>query len=87
MECEHDVNRSLRPEVRNPVLALPSFHHLASLDLEVKFRLATVLREVGTQAAQKAQASWKKTNAPMAAYWKAVSVYARHIARALTRST
>jgi hypothetical protein len=81
-----NLNRCLLPEVRNPVLALPSFHRLASLDLEAKLCLAALLREIGNQAAQKAQTSWKKNKAPMAAYWKAVSVYARHIARALARS-
>jgi hypothetical protein len=28
---------------------------------------------------------WKKHKAPMACYWKAVSVYANHLARVLSR--
>ena len=36
-------------------------------------------------AAQRAQKSWRTHKAPMALYWKAVSVYARHIARAIPR--
>lgn len=79
------IPRSLRAEIRNPVLGLASFKQLWTLDADVKRQLSELLTELGQEAAQKAQNSWTKNKAPMAVYWKAVSVYARHIARALRR--
>lgn len=66
----------------NPVLALPAMARMRTLDLESRTVLADVLREIGADADRLADESWKRRKGPMAAYWRAVGVYARHIARA-----
>jgi hypothetical protein len=43
-----------------------------------------LLGEIALDARERANTCWKKHKAPMAAYWKACSVYAGH-ARRLTR--
>lgn len=70
-------------EVRNPVLALPSFKLLRTLDPGSLLALRAVLLEMRREARAQAEHSWRRHKGPMAAYWKAVSVYAGHIARAL----
>jgi predicted transcriptional regulator len=70
-------------EVRNPVLALPSMRRLQSLSPEVRVLLRAVLREMASDARERAEKCWRTHKAPMAVYWKAVAVYAGHIARAL----
>ena len=78
--------RSSRPDVRNPVLALPVARHLAELPPETRVVLAAVLEGIREDAAERAEACWRRHKASMAAYWKAVAVYARHIRRALPSS-
>jgi hypothetical protein len=68
---------------RNPVLALPAMVKLQHLPRPAKEALAAVLRELAADATQRADKCWRTHKAPMAAYWKAVAVYARHIARAI----
>jgi hypothetical protein len=75
-------DRSARPEVRNPVLGLASAQALQQLTPECRQALAGVLLEVRREAHAKAELSWRQRKAPMAAYWRAVAVYAGHIARA-----
>lgn len=77
--------RSSRIDVRNPVLALPAAREILALDVPARAALAALLRDLGADANAKAETSWKKGKGPMAAYWKAAGVYARHIARALER--
>jgi len=77
------TDRSARREVRNPVLALPSIGDLQALDLPVRKALRGVLGDLARDAAERAQSSWRSNKAPMAAYWKAVSVYAKHVRAAL----
>jgi hypothetical protein len=77
------VARSNRRDVRNPVLALPASVELQALPAESRAALRRVLREIATDARVKAEKCWKTHKAPMAAYWKAVAVYAGHTARAL----
>ena len=67
----------------NPVLSLPAFERLQALDDLQKAALEAVLRDLGREARALAEHSWRKNKAPMAAYWKCVSVYANHIARSL----
>lgn len=69
--------------VHNPVLALPSIAKLRELPEEAQLALRNILEELRLDAAKRAEQSWKRHKAPMAAYWKAVSVYARHIRRAI----
>lgn len=75
--------RAARREVRNPVLALPSARRLSALPPEAAAALRAILIDIRVDASVRAQESWRKHKAPMAAYWKAVAVYAGHIARSL----
>ena len=70
--------RSSSVEVRNPLLNLPSSAALRLLPPEAKAALYVLLGELAIDAALKAEACWRKSKGPMAAYWKAVSVYAKH---------
>jgi hypothetical protein len=74
--------RSSRREVRNPLLALPSARRAASLPPELRELLSDLLGELAADARARAEASWRH-KAPMALYWKAVSVYAGHLRRTL----
>jgi hypothetical protein len=67
----------------NPVLTLPAFARLKELDPAARAAVEAILRDIGVEAREKAETSWRKHKGPMAAYWKAVSVYANHIARSL----
>ena len=75
--------RSTRAEVRNPVLALPAARRLRDAPAPARALLAGLLDDLAADARQRAEACWRKHKAPMAAYWKAVAVYAKHLARAL----
>lgn len=76
-------DRSAAREVRNPVLALPGARALAALPAEQRAALRALLLDLRADANARAAKSWRTCKAPMAAYWKAVAVYAGHIARAL----
>lgn len=74
--------RSSRPDVRNPITSLPdAVAALQSLPNDSRQALRVALLAIRRDAAQRAEVSWRKHKAPMAAYWKAVAVYAGHIAR------
>lgn len=75
--------RSSQPEVRNPVLGLPSAYRLQQLTPHEKDALRAVLLDIRSEARTKADESWRRSKGPMAAYWKAVGTYAGHLARAL----
>jgi hypothetical protein len=77
------ISRSLRTDVRNPVLALPAAAELRKLDPAARAALRAVLKDIATDARFRAEKCWRTHKAPMAAYWKAVAVYAGHTARAL----
>ncbi len=79
--------RSARAEVRNPVLALPAIGTLRGMSPEVRAAVAAVLMSVRADASARAAECWRKHKAPMACYWKAVAVYAGHIARAVRPTT
>ena len=70
---------------RNPLLQLPSGQALASLSFEQRAPLEALLRELRSQANVEAEKAWAKRKGPMAAYWRAVSTYARHTAHALSK--
>lgn len=78
-----EYGRGARRDVRNPVLALPSAKKILDLPPEVRRPLGILLRELATDAADQAQRAWKSNKGIMAAYWKAVSVYAKHLARVI----
>lgn len=69
--------------VHNPVLALPAVARLRELPPESREALRAVLEDLRIDAATRAEQAWRRHKGPMAAYWKAVSVYARHIRRAI----
>lgn len=75
--------RSIRREVRNPILALPAAQRILVLPAPERALLAALLQELAIESAARAQEAWRRHKAPMAAYWKACSVYARHLARLL----
>ncbi|MGO4338993.1 hypothetical protein AB4037_29165 [Labrys sp. KB_33_2] len=77
------VSRSLRSDVRNPVLALPSAEVLQTLPPEHRAVIARLLRELSVDARARANKSWRQNKGPMAVYWKAVGVYAGHLCRAI----
>lgn len=78
-----EFGRGARREVRNPILRLPAAKSILALPVETRRPLGLLLRELADQAADQANASWKSNKGIMAAYWKAVSVYAKHLARVI----
>lgn len=77
--------RASRAEVRNPVLALPAAARIQALEPEAREALRLVLLDLRDDARDRASEAWARHKAPMACYWKAVGVYANHLARALKR--
>jgi len=77
------TDRSNRADVRNPVMSLPSAKRLAELPPESRAAVEAVLRDMSRDARERADKAWRKHKAPMAAYWKAVAVYSRHLALAM----
>lgn len=77
------TERSNRAEVRNPILSLPAAQRLIALPKPIRDHLVEVLIEMQRDARERAETSWRTHKAPMALYWKAVGVYAGHIARVL----
>jgi hypothetical protein len=75
--------RSSRRDVRNPILALPAVAAIDALPPEAKAALRQVMLDLKADARVRADAAWRKHKGPMAAYWKAASVYAGHIAKVL----
>lgn len=73
--------RSNRRDVRNPVLALPSARAIAALPADARQALRALLIDISADARARAEKCWRTHKAPMAAYWKAVAVYAGHAAR------
>lgn len=67
----------------NPVLDLPTIAKLRALPESVRLPLRDLLRELALDARGRAEESWRRHKGPMAVYWRAVSVYAGHTARAL----
>jgi hypothetical protein len=83
VERRRNVDRSTRREVRNPVLGLPAFRQILALPRPTRETIAALLLDLKRDAAERAAKAWRTHKAPMAVYWKAVSVYAGHLARAL----
>lgn len=75
--------RSAKREVRNPILGLPQVKAIQALPPEQREPLRRLLIDLALESQIKAEKSWRTRKAPMAAYWKAVAVYSKHIARAL----
>lgn len=72
----------------NPLLRLPSARKILALpDSPAKQLLEQLLRELRSEADAEAEHAWAKRKGPIAAYFRAVSTYARHCAHALSRAT
>lgn len=71
----------------NPLLKLPAAQKLMALPPDQRALMEQLLRELRADADRQAEQSWKKRKGPMAAYWRAVATYARHVAHALSRGT
>ncbi|MGS0896861.1 hypothetical protein ACVBGC_30650 [Burkholderia stagnalis] len=67
----------------NPLLKLPAARDLLALPPESRRAVASVLRALRTQANAEAEIAWSRRKGPMAAYWRAVATYARHLAHAI----
>ncbi|PTT21666.1 hypothetical protein DBR12_06240 [Acidovorax sp. HMWF029] len=67
----------------NPLLDLPAGRALLALPPKDRRAIATLMRDLRHQANAEAESAWKRRKGPMAAYWRAVSTYARHTAHAL----
>ncbi|MBR8426373.1 MULTISPECIES: hypothetical protein [Burkholderia cepacia complex] len=70
---------------KNPLLKLPAGQALQRLPAELRAPLEAVLRELREQANAEAKNAWSRRKGPIAAYWRAVSTYARHTAHALRK--
>lgn len=69
---------------RNPMLGLPSVQAIVAHPGPIpKSLLRTLCYEAATDARGRSDLCWRRNKAPMAAYWRAVSVYWRHTARAI----
>lgn len=75
------MNRSTRPDVRNPLLALAAVKDIAALPPEARAALRKLALEYSRLCRERAEQCWRSHKAPMAAYWKAWAVNARHFAR------
>lgn len=71
----------------NPLLRLPAGRRLMELPGADRRRIAEVCRELRGQANDEAEKAWRRRKGPMAAYWRAVATYARHLAHALERAS
>jgi hypothetical protein len=68
----------------NPILELEAARAaIGELTQDERAKLAGILEAIGRAAERTAQEQWRRRKAPMAAYWFAKGVDARHIARAL----
>lgn len=79
------MNRAADPDIRNPVRALPAAERLAELPVDSQVALRHVLIDLSKDARARAEHSWRTGKGPMAAYWRAVAVYSRHISGCIRR--
>lgn len=79
------MNRSNAVDVRNPLMALPAVADLQALPVESQRALRKVLKAISADSRDRAEKCWRTHKAPMAAYWKAVAVYANHTSRVLAK--
>lgn len=75
--------RATLPEVRNPLLALPAAARLMALPADSRAALRDLLTDISNDAGLRSKKCWAQRKAPMAAYWYALGVYARHARRVL----
>jgi len=78
------MTRSSSPDVRNPLVHLPSAQAMQTLPPEAKAALRALLKDLSADCRARANKAWATHKAPMAAYWKAQAVYANHAQRLLS---
>lgn len=71
----------------NPLLNLPAGRELLALPKKDRARIEAVMRDLRDQANAEADKAWKRRKGPMAAYWRAVATYARHVAHAVSQAS
>ena len=72
--------------VHNPLLKLPSAADLEKLPPEARAALRQLSLEACAAWRALGDECWKKNKPPLAAYWRAWSVNARHLARLCSRA-
>lgn len=73
--------RSSRADVRNPLLAVPGVDEaLARLSPEARDGIREIAQLCSAAWRAKGEECWRRHKPPMAAYWKAWAVNARHLA-------
>ena len=73
--------RSTRPDVRNPLLKLPGAADIAALPPEAREALRRLALDASKAWRALGDECWERSKPPMAAYWRAWAVNARHLAR------
>ncbi len=66
----------------NPLLKLPAASRILDLPPEQREIIAGLFTDLRHQANAEAEKNWKRRKGLIAAYWRAVSTYARHTAHA-----
>lgn len=69
----------------NPLLRLPAGKAILAMPAEDRRRIEAVMRDLRDQANAEAENAWRRRKGPMAAYWRAVATYARHMAHAMSK--
>lgn len=82
--------RSDQPEVRNPILTLPSYRKLHGLihelPAEQRRELLNLVQELAIDCKARGEKAWAKSKPPMAAYWAAMGTWFKHIRAALNKT-
>lgn len=78
--------RSNRADVRNPMLMLPEVQAIAELPADSQAALRKALQAISEACRARGNEAWRKHKPPMAAYWKANAVNARHLALAIPKA-
>lgn len=69
----------------NPLLELPAGRALLTLPDSDRLRIAAVMRDLREHANVEAETAWRRRKGPVAAYWRSVATYARHVGHACRR--
>lgn len=73
----------LRRVSANPCLRLDAVKEIFEISRDAQEALSLVLVDLHIDAKKRAENCWKKCKPPLAAYWKGVSVFARHLAQVI----
>lgn len=79
------MSRSAQPEVRNPLVRLPTAQRVRELPPEARAALRALMVDLKKECNARAEKAWRQRKRQMAAYWGTNAVYAGHIASLLPR--